>query len=169
MRAFRTNFIATAVVALFCGSLLVPLAQAVERQPVTGQASVIDGDTIEIHGQRIRLHGIDAPEGRQLCDDATGKPWRCGQKAALALSDKIGRRTVSCEPRDRDRYGRVVAVCRLDGVDLNAWIVSEGLAVAYRRYSTDYALQEAAARQAMRGVWAGRFIEPAEWRRTNRR
>lgn len=58
------------------------------------------------------------------------------------------------------------ATCRLDGVDLNAWIVSEGLAVAYRRYSTDYALTEAAARQAMRGVWAGRFLEPAEWRRT---
>ena len=98
---------------------------------LTGRASVIDGDTIEVHGQRIRLHGIDAPEGGQTCDDATGKPYRCGQVAALALADKIGTGTVSCEQRDVDRYGRIVAVCRLDDLDLNAWLVTEGLAIDY--------------------------------------
>lgn len=152
------------LIALF----LVTPAFALDRQPIVGQASVIDGDTIEIHGQRIRFHGIDAPESRQLCDDARGKPYRCGQKAALALSDKIDRRTVHCEPKDIDRYKRVVAVCRIDTTDLNGWLVREGLAIAYRQYSHDYVSSEAAARQARRGLWAGRFIEPAKWRKAQR-
>jgi endonuclease YncB( thermonuclease family) len=75
---------------------------------VVGVASVIDGDTIEIHGQRIRLHGIDAPEASQLCD-LDGKPWRCGQASANALAEYLARRTVTCDPRDRDRYRRLVA------------------------------------------------------------
>jgi endonuclease YncB( thermonuclease family) len=139
-----------------------------DRQTVKGQASVIDGDTIEIHGQRIRFHGIDAPESRQFCDDAHGKPYRCGQKTALALSEKIGRRTVTCEPHDRDRYGRIVAVCWIGLTDLNGWLVLEGLAIAYRRYSHDYVAEEDAARQARRGIWAGSFVAPAEWRKSER-
>ena len=92
---------------------------------VAGRASVIDGDTIEIHGQRIRLFGIDAPESGQSCK-VGGKRTRCGQQAALALADKIGNRTVQCEKKDIDRYKRIVSVCRTDGEDLNAWMVAEG-------------------------------------------
>ncbi len=89
---------------------------------ITGVASVIDGDTIEIHGQRIRLHGIDAPESSQLCMRPTGERWRCGQQASFALANHIGRATVRCEPRDMDRYGRVVAACFANNEDLNHWM-----------------------------------------------
>jgi endonuclease YncB( thermonuclease family) len=89
-----------------------------------GIASVIDGDTIEIHGQRARLHGIDAPEGGQACLDVAGRNWRCGQRAALALQDLIGRRTVTCDERDVDRYGRVVGRCLVGDLDINEWLVA---------------------------------------------
>jgi len=126
---------------------------------IVGVASVTDGDTIQIHGQSIRFYGIDAPESGQLCklDD---KPWRCGPAAANALADHIGARTVTCAPRDRDRYGRTVAVYRVEGEDVNAWLVREGWALAYRRYSSDYVDEEAAAKAAKRGLWRGTFIPP---------
>jgi endonuclease YncB( thermonuclease family) len=132
---------------------------------IAGVASVVDPDTIEIHGQRIRLHGIDAPESSQTCLDAGGRTWRCGQRAALALQDLIGRRTVTCDERDVDRYGRVVGRCLLGEVDINEWLVAQGLALAYRRYSLDYAAAEDQARGAGRGMWAGTFEPPWEWRR----
>ncbi|QEX23368.1 hypothetical protein FRZ61_33060 [Hypericibacter adhaerens] len=128
---------------------------------------MIDGDTIEIHGTRIRLFGIDAPEGRQLCKDASGKDYRCGQKAAFALADHIGAGTVSCDARDIDRYGRTVAVCHLGAEDLNAWMVAQGWAVAYRHYSKDYVQQEDTAKSAKLGVWAGSFEWPWDWRHNN--
>jgi endonuclease YncB( thermonuclease family) len=91
--------------------------------------------------------------------------WRCGQQAALALSDRIGRRSVSCEARDTDRYGRTIAVCSQGGEDLNRWMVLEGWAVAYLRYSQDYALEEADAQSAGRNIWSGSFVMPWDWRR----
>ncbi len=103
------------------------------RADIAGVASVIDGDTIEIHGQRIRLHGIDAPESGQTCLDAAGRKWRCGQRAALALQDLIGRRTVTCDERDVDRYGRIVGRCLVGELDINEWLVAQGLALAYRQ------------------------------------
>ena len=86
-------------------------------RPIIGRASVIDGDTIEIRGQRIRLFGIDAPESRQTCTDPKGVSYRCGQRAAQALDYRISDSPVTCEPKDRDRYGRIVAVCRAYGED----------------------------------------------------
>ncbi len=121
-------------------------------------------DTIEIHGRRIRLHGIDAPESDQLCTIG-GSNYRCGQRAALALADFIGQRTVSCEQRDTDRYDRAVAVCSAGNQDLGAWLVGSGHALAYRRYSTAYVTEEAAAAAAHRGIWAGDFDAPWDWRR----
>lgn len=97
----------TLILSLMFSPLLV------SAQTITGIASVTDGDSLEIRGTRIRLHGIDAPESRQLCMRATGQDWRCGQQAALALSDQIGRRCVSCVTRDIDRYGRTIAVCSM--------------------------------------------------------
>ncbi|WP_336488279.1 thermonuclease family protein [Methylobacterium nigriterrae] len=144
------------------------VGSALAAEPISGRASVTDGDTLVIRNTKIRLHGIDAPESAQVCQDAAGKDYRCGQKAALALADKIGEATVSCEPRDTDRYGRTVAVCQMGSENLNAWMVSEGHAIAYRRYSEDYVQAEGAARTRKRGIWAGTFEPPSDWRRARR-
>ena len=144
---------------------LLFLSPPVTAQTFTGVASVTDGDSLEIRGTRIRLHGIDAPESRQLCTRPSGQSWRCGQQAALALSDRIGRRSVICVARDTDRYGRTIAVCSQDGIDLNAWMVAEGWAVAYRQYSRDYVLADTEARSAGRNIWSGTFVMPWDWRR----
>jgi endonuclease YncB( thermonuclease family) len=144
---------------------LAGCVSAATADTIRGRASVIDGDTIEIAGKRIRLHGIDAQESSQACKDRQGIAYRCGQRAALALADKIGSAPVSCEARDTDRYGRIVAVCSQRGIDLNAWMVEQGHALAYRQYSTDYVPQEEAARAAKRGIWSGSFTPPSEYRR----
>ena len=151
--------------ALFLILLLTPAAAA---ETITGRASVIDGDTITIHGTRIRLHGIDAPESGQSCG-SEGKRWRCGQQAALALAKRIGSAPVACLKKDVDRYKRVVAVCRSGGgEDMNAWMVFEGWAMAYRQYSTDYIRQEDGASRGKVGIWRGEFVPPWDWRRGKR-
>jgi endonuclease YncB( thermonuclease family) len=132
-----------------------------------GRASVIDGDTIDIAGQRIRLYGIDAPERAQTCVRNT-LPWSCGLDASAALTGLVRNRELRCESRDRDRYQRIVAVCWLNDVDVNRWLVSEGWAVAYRQYATAYVAAEASAQQRRRGMWAGTFQQPEEYRRRNR-
>lgn len=148
-------------------ALLLSAVPAAANELV-GVASVIDADTLEIRGVRIRLHGIDAPESRQLCRRNSGDEWRCGQQAALALSDRIGRRTVNCAVRYVDRYDRAIAVCTQDNEDLNRWLVSEGWALAYRRYSRDYIGAEDQARRSGRNIWSGQFMMPWDWRRGQR-
>ena len=122
---------------------------------LTGQASVIDGDTIEIHGTRIRLWGIDAPESTQLCRGEDSLQYRCGAKAANDLDAFIARRPVSCTPISLDQYGRTVATCSVDGADLGQWLVSNGLALDWPRPSMPGAACGRAA-TSRRG-----YIEPA--------
>ena len=155
-----------AATLIVIATMALPVTAAVAGN-ITGVPTVIDGDTIDIHVQRIRLHGIDAPESKQICISG-GEKYRCGQRAALALSDRIGRGSVTCEAKDTDRYGRVVAVCFKGQEDLNGWLVSEGLAVAYRRYSQDYVGYEAQAKSMSVGLWAGEFVMPWDWRRGKR-
>jgi endonuclease YncB( thermonuclease family) len=144
------------------------LSSAASAAPIIGRASVIDGDTIEIRGERIRLFGIDAPEGGQTCTDVKGATYRCGQRAAQALDYRISDSPVTCEPRDRDRYGRVVAVCRAFGEDLSAWMAGLGWALAYREYSRQYVPAEELAQRHRAGMWAGKFEPPWEWRAERR-
>lgn len=145
--------------------ILVLLAGPVAAQ----QAGVVDGDTVRVDGTLYRLHGVDAPEKNQVCR-RKGVDWLCGQEAAAYLRKLISDRPVRCRERDRDRYGRVVAVCWAGGLELNREIVRAGLAWAYLRYGRDYEETEREARRGRRGVWAAEEAQPAwEWRALKRR
>lgn len=131
---------------------------------VVGPARVIDGDTIEIAGERIRLFGIDAPESRQLCENQ-GEAYRCGEQAARLLAERLGTRPLSCHQRTTDRYGRAVAVCYQDDEDIGAWLVSAGWALSFRKYSQAYLWLEQSAQHQKRGMWQGTFEPPWDWRK----
>lgn len=133
---------------------------------IVGSAHVTDADTIKVAGVKIRLHGIDAPEGNQACS-SQGLSYRCGDTATQALKSILLNQVVRCRPTDHDRrYNRVVGVCYLDATDtdIGAWLISQGLAVAFRRYSSQYVALESAARAAKRGIWAGSFEMPWDYR-----
>ena len=134
---------------------------------IVGSAIVVDGDTIDVEGMRIRLHGIDAPESGQECEK-DGQRYRCGRDATQFLDNLVQGKAVSCIPRDRDRYGRIVATCSVDDADVGATMVSNGWAIAYRRYEIAYVPYEEQAQQANRGIWARRYIEPQRWRAGDR-
>ncbi|WP_316227185.1 MULTISPECIES: thermonuclease family protein [unclassified Bradyrhizobium] len=151
-------------ILLILGSLLA-LAVPALGGDLVGHASVVDGDTIEIHGNRIRLFGIDAPEAAQLCRDAGGKDYRCGQVAANALAEFLEGKTVSCAAGDVDQHGQTVAICTASNLDIGDWLVRQGLAIEYAYYSKGrYRAAQDEASKAYRGVWAGDFIEPRYFR-----
>lgn len=129
-----------------------------------GVGRVIDGDTLDVGAVRVRLHGIDAFERSQMCDGPRG-PWACGAAATRALKDRAEGRRLICRVLDTDRYGRKVSRCERDGVDVARALVSEGLALAYRRYSRDYVDEELAAEARGAGAWNGSFDRPEQWRR----
>lgn len=126
---------------------------------------IIDGDGLKAGKERIRLWGIDAPERRQPCTK-DGAEYPCGAVAADMLAAFIGSNPVACVEVDQDRYGRTVARCEVEGADLGALMVASGWAVDYERYSGGfYAEHMAQARAAGRGMWAGAFINPWDWRK----
>ena len=131
---------------------------------LTGPAKVIDGDTIVVAGELVRLHGIDAPELDQTFQ-WRGQQMACGAMSLAALEALIAGVRVRCEVIERDRHGRLVAkVFSPDGVDIGRRLVSAGWALAYRRYSKDYVDAEDEARKAKRGMWRGTFVKPWVWR-----
>ena len=137
--------------------------------PLTGIATVADGDTIEIYGTRIRLEGIDAVELEQTCQDANGKSWPCGRSALRALRAHVQGHDLRCDPKGLDQFKRVLGVCFMpDGSDLNAWIVRDGWALAYG-HAQVYRPEQDAAQAAKRGIWAGTFTPPREWRQQHPR
>ena len=144
--------------------IVMTLASVSAKADIVGRARIVDGDTLEIAGTKIRMHGIDAPESKQTCQ-ANGKTYQCGQTATIALGKLIGSSHVRCQGTDRDRYGRMIAVCFVGQTNLNASLVSQGWALAYRRYSMEFVGTEAAAKRNKRGMWAGSFIAPWDWRK----
>lgn len=138
-------------------------APAADVARLSGPARVVDGDTLVIGAEHIRLYGIDAPEHDQTCT-AAGAAWDCGLWAGQALSALVKGREVACTGLDRDRYGRLVARCRVGGADLGAALVAQGAATAYRRYSLDYVGAEDSARRAGLGIWRGTVEAPETFR-----
>lgn len=130
--------------------------------PVTGEAErVIDGDTIDLAGQRIRLVGIDAPEHDQTCGTASGERWPCGEAARTRLAELVRSQTLTCRPQTYDRYGRLLARCETATGDLASQLVRDGLALA----TDGYVLEQADASLRHAGLWQGPFERPADWRR----
>lgn len=130
----------------------------------TGALQVVDGDSLRRGDMDIRLHGIDAPEYRQTCRDKHDSDYPCGKQATNALRGLVGKQEVSCTSIETDRYGRAVAVCRIGGLEINGEMVRLGWAIAYTRHSLSYVRLEAEARRARRGIWAGSFERPADYR-----
>jgi len=165
---FLQSIVKCAFFSALIFSILSIAALPVASDTLAGRVSVIDGDTFEMHGKRIRLQGIDAPERGQQCKDANGKSYRCGLMAAKQMSGYVSGKTVNCEILDKDRYGRFIARCLANGTDVNELLVKEGWALAYRQYSKDYASAELQAKRTNVGLWRGKFVEPWNWRRGER-
>ena len=168
-----------AVMALTVGLILQPggdtaraeaeaLSPELRGEAIEGVARVIDGDTLDVGGVRVRLHGVDAFERDQICD-RPGGAWACGRAATSALKARADGRRLECEVLDTDRYGRKVSRCKRNRTDVARPLVDAGLALAYRRYSADYIAAEEAARARGVGAWAGSFDRPDQWRRRGRR
>ncbi|MGG5807755.1 thermonuclease family protein [Falsiroseomonas sp. CW058] len=133
---------------------------------LAAEVRVVDGDTLRLGDRTLRLAAIDAPERGQACTDAAGRWFDCGAAAAEALSRLVNGRSVVCRVRGRDRFGRGLGSCNAGGVELNAGLVASGWALAYAE-DAEMTVLEAQARQAGRGLWAGGFTRPEEWRRRN--
>lgn len=146
---------------------LIPLALAGCASTLTGPAEVVDGDTLMVDGRRVGLFGVDAPEAGQDCI-RQGEQWSCGADAAATLRELVAGRPVVCERHVVDNDGRIIAACHVGADDLSEAMVSSGMALDFERDSAgEYADEEAEARAAGRGLWAGEFVKPWLWRRSH--
>lgn len=173
-RVNRTALVILALVPLVAALRATELAGLVEvnvagprmADVLIGPAQVTDGDSIVVGGVRVRLEGIDAPETKQMCSTADGRPWPCGLTAARTLRSMIGNNEVRCDKRGHDKYGRVLAVCSVGDTVLNEAMVRRGLAWAFVRYSRAYSRVEGIARSERIGIWQGEARPPWEHRAT---
>ena len=144
-------------------------------QEIIGIPKIVDGDTVYINNYKIRLEGIDAPEMKQKCKKPFlqimffnfQKDYDCGLISKKKLIQKIGNKPVKCILLGKDRYKRYLAKCLKDSLDLNRWMVRNGYAVAYRKYSKLYILDENFAKQEKLGLWKGTFVKAEKWRKLN--
>jgi len=147
-------------------------------EEIIGVPRIVDGDTVHIKEYRIRLEGIDAPEIRQKCKKEKlkislfigftfYKDYNCGEVSKENLELKVGRSKIKCISSSKDRYERYLAKCFKDKINLNKWMVRNGHAVAYRRYSKEYIPDEDFAKENKLGLWQGKFLDPEKWRKFN--
>lgn len=151
-------------IARMAQALALLIVLAAIAVPAAAQVSITDGDTIKVGAATYRLWGIDAPETKQTCGDG----WPAGLEATKALAELTRGKSVVCEGRGADRYGRTIGLCRADGADLQAAMVKSGFAWAFVRYSTDYVAEEKAAIEARAGVHAHDCEKAWEWRAQRR-
>jgi endonuclease YncB( thermonuclease family) len=150
---------------IIAGILL--LATPAMAGDLTGAPRILDGDTIQIEGTKIRLRGIDAPEKTQVCLDPAVEIWACGVTARDELIAHVGDRPWTCHIDGTDHFRRSLATCEVDGEDIQRWMVRSGWALSFVRYSHAYDADEAMARNAQAGMWVGAFIAPWNWRNRN--
>ena len=144
-----------------------------EIKKISGNAQIIDGDTIKINSKKIRLYGIDAPELKQMCKKpyltiiffTFTKDYPCGKISTQKLQKKINNKVITCKILDIDRYKRLIGECYKRNLNLNSWLVSNGYAVAYRKYSKKYISNEINAKNEKKGLWQGKFEMPWDFRR----
>lgn len=163
----RTRRSRIADIVVFAAIVLVVLAilRLLPRpEPVrlSGHAQVIDGDSLFLQGVELRLKGIDVPESAQECT-RSGRSWPCGREAARALASMLRRKTVNCSGNERDAHDRLLATCKVGSLDVNKWLVEQGWAVSFHGFPAE----ERSARAAKKGIWAGPFMRPREWRELN--
>lgn len=144
-------------------TVVVPTLSS-EDPTITGNAAVVDGDTIKLGPLSIRIHGIDAPEQGQTCQQRNGRHWDCGSAATAAMAELVKGQALECEPLDKDAYGRIIARCHAGDRDLGGEMAALGLAWAYREYSEDYSDVEEMARSRGLGIWQGTAQAPWEYR-----
>ena len=131
---------------------------------IEGKAIIIDGDTIHVNKNKIRLHGIDAPEIYQTCT-IDNKIWNCGTESSIALESFILGKDVYCEIIGVDQYKRFIGICFANKININQYMVQNGWAIAYRYYSHDFIADEEIAKNNKSGIWQGKFIEPYLYRK----
>tara|TARA_B100002052_G_scaffold296179_1_gene324072 strand:- start:221 stop:730 length:510 start_codon:yes stop_codon:yes gene_type:complete len=144
-----------------------------EEKIISGKAKITDGDTIVINQSKIRFFGIDAPEKKQICKKNYlkflifnfKKNYECGKVSSIKLKNKIKGKNIRCVVKKKDKYKRYLGICYLGKEDLSSWLVKNGYAVAYQKYSKKYLLDEQYAKNNTLGLWDGTFLRPEEWRR----
>ena len=147
-------------------------------EEISGVPKIVDGDTIHINHKKFRLEGIDAPEMKQQCKKESlkisyiigftfYKDYSCGKVSKEKLITKINTSEIKCISSSKDRYKRYIATCFKGNTNLNQWMVRNGFAIAYRRYSKKYVPDEVFAKENKLGLWQGKFMKPEKWRKLN--
>ena len=156
----KTTILILSIILLFSSNFVL-------AKTINGKPRIIDGDTIHIKSNKIRLHGIDAPETKQTCK-IDNEEWYCGKQSTKELKKLINNQKVKCITNDVDIYNRFVAICYVNEININQWMVENGWAIAYRYYSKDYIVEEKYAHDNKLGIWKSKFVEPYAFRKKNK-